>query len=140
MSRVKLLLIAMGLLVLLWGGYFLFFSASPKDVVTQQLEAMKVGDINKAYASMSQEYQKTTPLTVFQGIYGNIFVNFRSLTFSGEINDDNALFVSVETANGFVEDLEYIMIKEGLAWKISSMELLTKASEADHEEINLESQ
>ncbi len=141
MSRGKLVLIVVVvLLVLLWGGYFLFFSATSQDTAAQQLEALKVGDMNAAYALTSQEYQKGTSLAVFQETFGDIFTNYRDRVFSGAISSENVLFVSVQTADGAIEDLQYTMVSEGGGWKVSAMEIVSKASEAYGEDFDAESQ
>jgi len=139
MSRVKLLLIVGILLVLLWGIYFLFFTSSPKDPVVQHLEALKLEDINKAYSFTSQEYQKNMPFDVFQQEFGNFFANYRSVIFFDAL-DANVLFVSVDTAYGYTEDMQYTTVKEGLFWKINSIDFLNRAAEDDEEEFDLVSQ
>jgi len=127
------------LLVLLWGIYFLFFTSSPKDPVVQHLEALKLEDINKAYSFTSQEYQKNMPFDVFQQEFGNFFTNYRSVIFFDAL-DANVLFVSVDTAYGYTEDMQYTTVKEGLSWKINSIDFLNRAVEDDEEEFDLVSQ
>lgn len=138
MSRGKLLLILIGILIVAIAGYFVFFAANSQDAVTQQLEAFRTGNVNTAYDLMSDEYKAVNPLSSFQQTYGNVLKDYRSLSL--QVGADNNLFATVELNDGFIESFQYSLVKQGLTWKVNSIETLSKASEGDDVEINLESQ
>lgn len=107
----------------------IIFTESWADVVTYQLDAIKKGDVDKAYNEYTSEsFRKVTSLKQFQEFIDAhpAFINVESAFFTKRSIKDH-----LRTLRGhlLLHDhetipIEYRLIKENGEWKIQSIRLL----------------
>lgn len=107
----------------------ILFTESLVDVIDNQLDALRRGDISKAYHTYtSKEFQESTSLEQFQDFIQAypIFLNNQSAHFTQRSIKDN---VGILKGNLTASDhkkvpVEYKLVKEEGKWKILSIRLL----------------
>ena len=105
----------------------LYFTKTIADIADNQLEAIRTGNITKAYSYGSLDFQATTTLEDFQNFivaYPSLKNNKSSNWTNREISNSNGTLTGTITANdGSVTPIEYHFIKENTKWKILGLQL-----------------
>lgn len=106
----------------------ILFTESLVDVAEHQLEALREGDIQKAYSYTSKDFQAATSLNQFRDFVEAypVFFNNRSVHFTQRsIEHHIGTLRGNLTSNDHINTpIEYKVIKEDDKWKILSIRLL----------------
>ncbi|MFN7097532.1 MAG: DUF4864 domain-containing protein [Gammaproteobacteria bacterium] len=115
-----------GAIVLLIALAFYFTSALVKPVYAQ-MDAIRHGDIVKAYSYTSQDFQKVTSLTAFKQLVEDFpaIANNKDITVTRrELNNGLGLVDATLTSDtGGTIQIKYQLVKENGEWKISYLEV-----------------
>lgn len=117
-------------LLLLVGAilYFVFrITAGPVDVVNQQLNALRGGDIDKAYSYCSTAFKENTNLEAFRNFVESYPLLKSSIEYSSynrEISGNlSTLKGSIKAKDGSALPAEYRLIREKGSWKVQYISL-----------------
>lgn len=106
----------------------MFATSGIVGTVKLQLDALRSGDIEKAYSYTSKDFQKATPYSVFKSFvdkYPSLKNNESSFFNEREIKNNIGTVKGTLTAkDGAKTPIEYQLIKEDGTWKILGMNLL----------------
>lgn len=123
--------IVIGILILILATVTIAFFWTSHDTIdglaVKQLQAIKNGDISKAYALTSSAFQEATTFEVFTSYINSnaIFNNYKKITFSENkvIDNNGSLTGIIEGQDGGQMRAEYQLVKENNQWKIQAIRL-----------------
>lgn len=109
-------------------AFVFWITSAITDVASQQLDALRKGDIEKAYSYTSKDFKSATSLEEFRSFidsYPSLKSNKSSFFSNRTIeNDVGTLKGSLESQDGAVTPVEYKLVKENNEWKILSITVL----------------
>jgi hypothetical protein len=116
------------LVAALLGGFY-YFMRGPVDTVEAQIGEIRAGDLDKAYARLSESYRARVSRDDFSrlvaehpGLKENAETSFWPPSGSVSVDNDTArISGSLKSASGAHEQIRYELVKEGGAWKISAL-------------------
>jgi len=115
-----LLLAALGV-----GGMF-FMTKGAADAVKAELDEIKAGHLDRAYAALSPTYQAQIPFRDFERFvsrHPGLRDNADSTFFSRSVNNNNASISGTLTpTSGKVEAVTFRLTREDGTWKITAIE------------------
>jgi hypothetical protein len=118
-----LVLIGIGLI----GGAAFYMTGDAVAVVRAQLNALRGGDIDGAYARLSSSYQAQMSRSAFEAFvsrHPGLRENSDSTFWSRSVKNDTAEISGILTAaSGTRESVKYELVKEGGTWKISNIDI-----------------
>jgi FHA domain/Domain of unknown function (DUF4864) len=118
-----LLLIGLGLI----GGAAYFMTGDAVAAARGQLQELKRGDIDAAYARLSSSAQAQMPRPAFEAFvsrHPGLRENTDSTFWSRSVKNDTATLSGLLTsASGTRERVTYELVKEGGTWKISGIDV-----------------
>ncbi len=121
----------------------MYATSGMTDTVYDQLNAIKTGDVNKAYyAYTSKAFQKDTSLNDFKQFVNHYeaLKNNKAVSFKERNIMDGQGFLkgTLESDDGVVTPIEYYLIKENNTWKIIQIQVPSPAAgiEVDKPENN----
>lgn len=98
------------------------------DVVSQQLNSLKAGDLQKAYSYTSKDFQKATSFNNFKLFIEHYpsLVNNQSYFFNERSIENNTgvLKGTLTATDGAKTPIEYHLIKEDGVWKIIGIKVI----------------
>jgi len=108
--------------------YFVFhITSGPVDVVNRQLDAIREGDLDKAYSYCSRAFQQSTNLNSFRYFVESHPLLRRAKDFSSpdrQISGSTAkLSGTINVLDGSKLPVEYQMVNENGSWKIQYIDL-----------------
>lgn len=117
--------------VILWSilAYsFMFYTTTGlTHTVEEQLNALKTGDVEKAYIYMSHGFKQSVSLEQFKQYiaqHPELTNNTRAIFLSRKIeNNEGTLYSKLELSNGLKTLVEYHLIKEKDEWKILEIQV-----------------
>lgn len=110
------------------------------EVITEQLDALKRGDISKAYYGYgSDDFEKATSFIAFKEFINHypIFRSYTEFKIGEAVMEGELRLVKVELNNEKERaEVDYRLNKEGKNWKVWGLQILTvpKESLASHDE------
>lgn len=113
---------------LLLAGFY-YFMRGPVDTVEAQIGEIRAGDLDKAYARLSESYRARVSRDAFArlvaehpGLKENAETSFWPPSGSvSVVNDTARISGSLVSASGSREQIRYELVREGGAWKISAL-------------------
>lgn len=119
-------------LAIVSGG--ILFTEKLVDVVDKHIEALRKGDIDKAYSKYtSNEFKATTSLDQFQAFVDKhpILHNSQLSHFTQRLIKDHLVILKgkLTTSDHHEVPVEYRLIKENKGWKIQSVRILSPEEE-----------
>lgn len=104
-----------------------YFLGTITSLPGQQIQAIRDGDLQKAYAMTTNDFQKETSFKEFKDYVDHYSVlkdNKKVIFDEKKVHDEQAYFKGVIEANdGSQMEIEYQLIKEDKVWKIQGMRL-----------------
>lgn len=95
--------------------------------IKDQLSALRIGDMNKAYSYMANETKATLSIKVFKGymVKHSVMTNYKSYSIPERQrkNDKGYANVILKTDDGMKTAVEYALIKENDSWKIYALKV-----------------
>jgi hypothetical protein len=107
------------------GGGVWFATSAIVDVVRAQIEDVKKGDMDAAYARMSEGYRSSNSREDFVALveaHPSLRQNTDSTFSSRNVSNDTGTIGGTLTGGGTTERVTYTLVKEAGAWKISGIE------------------
>jgi hypothetical protein len=127
-------LLAVLLLVAAGGSFFYFSAKGPRDAVKAQLEQIRAGQLEAAYARFAPAYrQQVSPeaFAAFVARHPALKSNADSTFMQLEVSGPSAsLSGYLATASGEREVATYGLVKDGAEWRITHMEVASDRPEA----------
>jgi len=108
-------------------GVAFWLTASLVEPIDRQLDALKVGNFNAAYAETSEAFRQATSLQAFTEFVGAnpILKDVTSHTFNDRSfeNDVGKVTGTLTSSTGMVVPVTYRMVREEEVWKILHIQL-----------------
>jgi hypothetical protein len=107
------------------GGGVWFATTAVVDAVRAQIADIKRGDIDAAYARMTEDYRQANTredFAAFVAAHPSLRENTDSTFSSRNVSNDTGTVGGTLTGGGTTEKVTYSLVKEGGAWKISGIE------------------
>ncbi|EKD71761.1 MAG: hypothetical protein ACD_46C00103G0002 [uncultured bacterium] len=130
-SRGKAMKIILGILgaIVLIIILAMYFTQGIADTARNQIQAIRDGDIDKAYSMTSKAFQQVTSLETFKSFINNypVLKKNKDISFNERKIEGSFGYLSgtIEGQDGSKMMIEYQLVKENDEWKIQAMKLST---------------
>lgn len=105
------------------GGGIFYFTREPVQMVRTQLEEMRRGDLDAAYARLSDGYRAELSKSAFADFVKNhaTLHDHAESTFwnRSRINDEMRLQGTLTARSGTKEQVSYLLVRERGEWKVA---------------------
>ena len=114
------------------GGGVWFMTGAVVEAVRAQIADIKRGDIDAAYARMSEDYRSRVARDEFAALVArpSLMQNTDSTFTNRNVQNDTGTVAGTLSGGGVTEAVTYSLIKEGGEWKISGIDFEGGASPA----------
>lgn len=137
--KVVMLVLSLFILYIVAVASFSFYATSGIVTVAEnEMAALQAHDINRAYSYTSRDFQSTNSLEIFKNFIDQFpaLKNNKDYSFTSRSIENNVGTVAgtIESVDGSMLSIEFMLIKEDDEWKIQNLHVAPMNASRQHRE------